>query len=780
MGNLWSRIIGNEKQEQQQTENRHVQHRESSGFTVTLPTGTRRSVGYVAYSGQPVHRLSEKFASLRLESPNKEPFDAAYSHCREYNLEFLHRYSVATREPCSSVKPSHKSPDAGVARDGNNLKALVTRNSESKEDLRKPSTLEKTSKVKPARLRYLNLREYTMTFRSLIELEAEYEKQMIELQVRNIEIRWDKHSGGKPLAYFKPSEINDSEMEFTLGKRYLLSPAIPVSPEESIECELVQTPDDFNEDYCLRILKAANLPTKCHTFIIKASWCAITYQRMLNALVHIQSGSISPILSECLCGRWTDFSAQLSKPLPKTYTIPNVDRLDHSQELAIETGLTKAVCLIQGPPGTGKTVTSTCLIYHLHRITGAKVIALAPSNTAVDNLCMRLVQTGLNVVRLCASVRETPSNLPKELMVHVKASQINPELARLEKQHDHGELKPGAELKHYLKLKKITEIRVLQEADVICCTCVMAGDSRMESVNFTNVLIDECGQALEPECLIPISRDVSRLILVGDQCQLGPVVQCPEAAKAGLDRSLFERLHMLGAPFVRLETQYRMHPELVRFSSRVFYDNQIQSGATVLNRRVCLRFRWPSSDLPTFFYSMESEEQLAPNGVSYWNPKEAEVVKAIVRKFIVQGVKPSEIGVIAPYVGQKTYLIRQLASVANGQNESVEVSSVDGYQGREKDYIILSCVRSNRNRNVGFLNDPRRLNVALTRARYGLIIIGNPVTLSRDPLWNELLHFYHEQNLLVEGSINSLQRATLISRKPKVPYAYERRIEWPA
>ncbi|CAM0512780.1 unnamed protein product, partial [Fasciola hepatica] len=227
-------------------------------------------------------------------------------------------------------------------------------------------------------------------------------------------------------------------------------------------------------------------------------------------------------------------------------------------------------------------------------------------------------------------------------------------------------------------------------------------------------------------------------------------------------------------------TQYRMHPELVRFSSRVFYDNQIQSGVTALDRRGCPRFRWPSSDIPTFFYSVESEEQLAPNGVSYWNPEEAKAVKAIICKFIDQGVNPSEIGVIAPYVGQKTYLIRQLASVANRRNQGVEVSSVDGYQGREKNYIILSCVRSNRNRNVGFLNDPRRLNVALTRARYGLIIIGNPVTLSRDPLWNELLHFYHDQNLLVKGSIDSLQRAALISRKPKVPYAYERRIEWPA
>ncbi|THD26052.1 Regulator of nonsense transcripts 1 [Fasciola hepatica] len=103
----------------------------------------------------------------------------------------------------------------------------------------------------------------------------------------------------------------------------------------------------------------------------------------------------------------------------------------------------------------------------------------------------------------------------------------------------------------------------------------------------------------------------------------------------------------------------------------------------------------------------------------------------MLSRFIDRGVKPSEIGVIAPNVGQKTYLIRQLASVANRRNQGVEVSSVDGYQGLEKDYIILSCVRSNRNRNVGFLNDPRRLNVALTRARYGLIIIGNPVTSSR-------------------------------------------------
>lgn len=117
------------------------------------------------------------------------------------------------------------------------------------------------------------------------------------------------------------------------------------------------------------------------------------------------------------------------------------------------------------------------------------------------------------------------------------------------------------------------QVRVLEAADVICCTCVMAADTRMASINFTNVLIDECGQALEPECMIPISRDVSRLILVGDQCQLGPVVQCPEAATAGLDRSLFERCDALGVPLVRLEVCYNTVFYAKIFSDHVYDDN---------------------------------------------------------------------------------------------------------------------------------------------------------------------------------------------------------------
>ncbi|VDP83096.1 unnamed protein product [Echinostoma caproni] len=303
------------------------------------------------------------------------------------------------------------------------------------------------------------------------------------------------------------------------------------------------------------------------------------------------------------------------------------------------------------------------------------------------------------------------------------------------------------------------------------------------------MLIDECGQALEPECLIPINRNPSRLVLVGDQCQLGPVVLSQQALDAGFDLSLFERLQLLGVPLVRLEVSITipiliinaivlmsMHPELAKFSSRVFYDNRIQNGVSPSERSGVSRFRWPSPDKPTFFYLVRSQEQRASNGVSYLNPREAKAVKSIVQELISCGVDKNNIGVIAPYTGQKTYLTQYLGELANGPKEKVEVSSVDAYQGREKDYIILSCVRSNRNRTVGFLKDARRLNVALTRARFGLIVIGDPITLSTDPLWNDLLHFYHERDLLLEGQLDKLRPGVLNSPKPAVPYIYRKDI----
>ena len=271
--------------------------------------------------------------------------------------------------------------------------------------------------------------------------------------------------------------------------------------------------------------------------------------------------------------------------------------------------------------------------------------------------------------------------------------------------------------------------------------------------------------------MVPVVLGARQLILVGDHCQLGPVVMCKKAAKAGLSQSLFERLVVLGIRPIRLQVQYRMHPALSAFPSNTFYDGSLQNGVTAAERTMPgLDFPWPEPDKPMFFYASLGQEEISSSGTSYLNRTEASMVEKIATKFIKAGIKPDQIGIITPYEGQRAYLVQYMqysGSLHQKIYQEIEVASVDAFQGREKDIIILSCVRANEHQGIGFLNDPRRLNVALTRAKYGTIVVGNPKVLSKQLLWNQLLTYYKEQKVLVEGPLNNLKESMIQFSKPK-------------
>lgn len=391
------------------------------------------------------------------------------------------------------------------------------------------------------------------------------------------------------------------------------------------------------------------------------------------------------------------------------------------------------------------------------KINQGQVLVCAPSNIAVDQLTEKIDKTGLKVVRLCAKSREALQSPVSHLALHVQVrnAQGYPELAKLQQLKDEtGELSQADE-KRYRGLKKQCERDLLANADVICCTCVGAGDPRLNKMQFRYVLIDESTQSTEPECMIPLVNGCRQLVLVGDHCQLGPVVMCKKAATAGLRQSLFERLVVLGTRPIRLQVQYRMHPALSAFPSNIFYEGSLQNGVQAAERTVnSLDFPWPVADKPMFFYATTGQEEISSSGTSYLNRTEAANVEKLVTRLLKGGIRPTQIGVITPYEGQRAYLVQyfQFSGSLNSKlYQEVEVASVDAFQGREKDFIILSCVRANEHQGIGFLNDPRRMNVALTRARFGLIIIGNPKVLARQDLWNHLLQYYKEQKLLVEG-----------------------------
>jgi len=203
----------------------------------------------------------------------------------------------------------------------------------------------------------------------------------------------------------------------------------------------------------------------------------------------------------------------------------------------------------------------------------------------------------------------------------------------------------------------------------------------------------------------------------------------------------------------------------------MFYEGTLQNGVTAPERlRKNVDFPWPVPDTPMFFYQNLGQEEISSSGTSFLNRTEASNVEKIVTKFFKSGVVPAQIGIVTPYEGQRSYIVNYMqfnGSLKKDLYKEIEVASVDAFQGREKDYIILSCVRSNEHQGIGFLNDPRRLNVALTRAKYGLVILGNPKVLSKHPLWHYLLTHYKEKNCLVEGPLNNLQASMIQFSKPR-------------
>lgn len=298
----------------------------------------------------------------------------------------------------------------------------------------------------------------------------------------------------------------------------------------------------------------------------------------------------------------------------------------------------------------------------------------------------------------------------------------------------------------------ICERRVITNADVVVCTCDTSGARVLDELVFNTVLIDEASQATEPEVLVPITHGAQRVILVGDQCQLQPVVLSGQCKQCGLDCSLFERLIRIGMNTSLLRTQYRMHPILSAFSNHVFYNDKLKDGVSERNRPINPRICYPNRKVPMCFYHIVGNETVGGNGSSYMNMTEGKAVIEITLSLISSGVDPSQIGIITGYTGQKL-LIQNLLSKSH--LTSVEFASVNMYQGREKDYIIFSCVRSNNRNVIGFLSDKKRLNVALTRARYGIFVIGNAELLKHDDVWGMYVDYHIGNHSLVEGRVDA-------------------------
>ncbi|XP_041464914.1 regulator of nonsense transcripts 1-like [Lytechinus variegatus] len=653
----------------------------------------------------------------------------------------------------------------------NRLEELWKENPEATlEDLEKPGVDEEPASVM---LRYEDAYMYQNIFGPLVKMEADYDRKLKETQTQEgVTVRWDIGLNRKTRATFNFPKKED--LKLMHGDELRVRYTDPREPWSGL-AHVVKTPDNYSDEICVELKSSSNIPVKFTTnFAVDFVWKSTSFDRMQNALktLAVDDTAVSSYLYHRLLGHDVE-NLVLKCNLPKRFSAQGLPELNHSQVSAVRTVLTRPLSLIQGPPGTGKTVTSASIVYHLAKQGTGQVLVCAPSNIAVDQLTEKIHKTGLKVVRLCAKSREAIDSPVSFLSLHnqVRNMEGAEEMQKLQALKDEmGELSSNDE-KRYRTLKRNCERELLQNADVICCTCVGAGDPRFARFRFRAVLIDESTQSTEPECLIPAVLGSRQLVLVGDHCQLGPVVMCKKAANAGLCQSLFERLVVLGIRPIRLQVQYRMHPSLSAFPSNIFYEGSLQNGVTAAERiNRAVDFPFPQPDKPMFFYATTGQEEIASSGTSYLNRTEAANVEKLTTRFLRAGVKPEQIGIITPYEGQRAFIVQymQYSGPLNVKlYQEVEIASVDAFQGREKDYIILSCVRANDHQGIGFLNDPRRLNVALTRGRYGVIIVGNPKVLSRHPLWNHLLTYYKEQKVLVEGPLNNLKESLIQFSKPR-------------
>lgn len=624
----------------------------------------------------------------------------------------------------------------------------------------------------------------------LVKMEADYDKQMKEsLTEESVCVRWDKSLSGQHTATFSFHRAVAAEqtrmvvgdelrLKLSTGAEFLYG-----RPWEGIG----YVKHMLDGEVCLELRSSSHsaVPEQIHEdYLVEYIWKSTSYDRMQNALktFAIDDTSVTGYIYHKLLGHAVEEQRIATAKIPVTpsdFFVPGLPPLNESQMEAVRAVLQRPLSLIQGPPGTGKTVTSATLVYHLTRQNMGQVLVTAPSNVAVDQLTEKIASTGLRVVRLASKTRESAVSSVDHLCLHVMTPlAANDELQKLQRLRDEiGELS-NSDQKKYRSLRNKTEREILQAADVICCTCVGAGDPRLKNFRFRQVLIDEATQAIEAEALIPIVMGAKQVVFVGDHCQLGPVVMCKAAAKAGLTQSLFERLVLIGNRPIRLQVQYRMHPALSEFPSNMFYEGSLQNGVTEDDRQLLNLpefigkedFPWPVPSKPMFFYSITGMEEISSSGTSYLNRTEASYVEKVVTHLLRMGVTPAQIGVITPYDGQRKYVsdyMRRAGALASSLYEAIEVASVDAFQGREKDFILVSCVRSSETQGIGFLSDPRRLNVALTRARLGIILLGNPRVLSKNPLWAALLLHFKEYDCLVEGPLNNLQSSYMTFARPR-------------
>ena len=465
-----------------------------------------------------------------------------------------------------------------------------------------------------------------------------------------------------------------------------------------------------------------------------------------------------------------------SKQKAETYTFQpmHFPYLNPTQEQAVNEVLrAKDVAIVHGPPGTGKTTTLVEAIRET-LMRESQVLVCAQSNMAVDWISEKLVDRGINVLRIGNPTRVNDKMLSFTYERRFEGHPDYPQLWALRKAiRDLRSHRKRGDEKYHQKLESLKsratelEIRInselFGEARVIASTLVGSANRLLDGQKYNTLFIDEAAQALEAACWIPMRR-VGRIVLAGDHCQLPPTVKSIAALKAGLGKTLMERIVETHPEAVTLlKTQYRMNDDIMRFSSNYFYNGQVESAPDVRFRGI-LDLDTPMEWIDTSEYSENSEnaddselsfkEEFVGESYGRINKAEGLLTLHVLQSYFERIGKQRllderiDVGLISPYRAQVQYLRRLLMKREYFKpfRRQISVNTVDGFQGQERDVIVISLVRSNDEGQIGFLRDLRRMNVAITRARMKVIILGNRKTLTRHPFYRQLWKYITQLN----------------------------------
>jgi len=643
-------------------------------------------------------------------------------------------------------------------------------------------------------LRFESFDEYLSHFQRLINLEREEEmrKHMEEIRklsgkrreklgrtILNLSGKFvGRGLGGAYLVKFSRRDMPDTEI--SVGDVVLVSMGKPTpkSPQATVY--------EKGKRYII-VYFAKKPPTFVYGRGIRLDLYAndITFQRMLDALHILKIGNFYDLRL-----------LLLGKKVPEILEVKELSfdnkRLNEIQRKAVKRIVASNLFLVHGPPGTGKTTTLVEGIIQLVR-RGEKILATADSNVAVDNLVEKLAHK-VSVVRVGHPARISKSIIENSLDFLVskeaeykkavelwnRIDELKNEQSKFRKPTPQWRRGLGDEeiiylanssrsyrgvpvqimkdMAQWLKIqRRIDELakkaksmenraikRILSKADVICTTNSTAGSEVLKDFHFDTVFIDEATQSVEPSCLISILKG-NKIVMAGDHKQLPPTVMSFKARD--LQITLFERwIEMYPHISLTLRVQYRMNEKIMLFPSKKFYNSLLEAHKSVknhtlqdLNIKCENKEIWdiinPENVVVFVDTKGKCQERQRRGSTSYENPCEAQWVERIVDSLLNCGLKTKHIGVITPYDDQ-VELLRSLLPI-----DGLEIKSVDGFQGREKEVIVISFVRSNEEGDIGFLSDLRRLNVAITRAKRKLIMVGDSITLSHEDTYRDLLEY---------------------------------------